>query len=154
MDSVTLEIPASFDQYRKPLCYLLHRKTLLCRTINPVWNSLCWKKRKSAWWKTKASQKPSEDSWQQWKQRCGCSISVQGKGLSGGQRRGETNMLEKWFYQMYSSYVSEQNEKSQLRGTRPLCTPSEVFQTVSKLQWIPLPIRVDIHGFRFLFTFP
>lgn len=63
MDSVTLEISTSFDQYREPLCYLSHRKTLLCRTINPAWNSLYWKKRKFAWWKTKANQKPSEDSW-------------------------------------------------------------------------------------------
>lgn len=26
MDSVTLEIPVSFDQYGEPLCYLSHRK--------------------------------------------------------------------------------------------------------------------------------
>lgn len=88
-DSVTLEITASLDQYREPLCYLSHRKTLLCSTINPAWNSLCWKKRKSAWWKTKTNQKHPKDSWLQGKRRHGCSISRQEKELSMVGKGGE-----------------------------------------------------------------
>ena len=114
-------------------CVICHtEKTLLCRTINPAWNLMSWKKRKSAWWKTKESEKTPKDSWQQGKQRCSCSVSTHWKGLpTVGRRKEKQTCWRNSSAKSIRGQVSEQNEKNQLRWARLLHNLSEVFQAVS-----------------------